>query len=114
MRMYKRPFLEWNVKTIRELMSLTLDDNLLGESLMRQAIQRRPEGLETYVMKEKGESIAWAAIDGPLIMIYVRPDYRRKGIGSKLYRAAKRDYPKGFVQDWDSQSYEFFSSLGAL
>lgn len=86
---------------------------------------RNPKTVKVFLLKRGGRYVGWSICDisGHFygysnnrvdIYVNVRPQYRRKGYGSKLYllayNFAKKNWPnrKVTVQGWDKQSTKFY------
>jgi GNAT superfamily N-acetyltransferase len=75
---------------------------------MYDQIQYDPD---TFVMLDRGEVIGWALVNDGWAMFYVRPEYRREGVGRRLAKRVSENYePK--VDPWDDVSQEFFDATG--
>lgn len=71
------------------------------------------------VVKDGAKEIGWGfAVDdsefGPQkIHIYVIPAYRRKGIGTRIYRFLKRHHKEFNPVPWDFKSRAFYNKNGS-
>lgn len=82
---------------------------------MRETISNNFEGIDTFVVYEKGIIVGWAVITGweedcKLLMIYVHEDDRRKGIGTSLVRVAKQKY-KNICIGRDDENKNFVDKM---
>lgn len=68
---------------------------------------------DTVVMLDKGEVIGWALITrNGWAMFYVRPEYRREGVGKQLATRLHARYQNPRVDGWNDGAARFFSSVG--
>jgi GNAT superfamily N-acetyltransferase len=104
----------------------------LAHSLMRPALQRirgnmRPHvrnlwmlrtlETESVVLLRRGRIlVAWALVQcvnprlPPTTYMFVHPQYRRRGLGSRLMRESRRNWPQTRFCPWDEQSALFFET----
>ena len=85
------------------------------KGFMRETISNNFEGIDTFVVYEKGIIVGWAVITGweedcKLLMIYVHEDDRRKGIGTSLVRVAKQKY-KNICIGRDDENKNFVDKM---
>ena len=61
-----------------------------------------------------GWALTWEVSWGRMkTYFYVRPEFRRQGVGTKLHHAVRAQFGPVQVVPWDTRSREFFSAVGA-
>lgn len=83
---------------------------------MLQDLSQEKDKLKiAYVEDKKGKVLSWGAISSyeKDIHIYTRKDYRRKGFGTKVYRALMRGFKEKNVSisPHDEASTKFYSTV---
>jgi GNAT superfamily N-acetyltransferase len=103
---------------------LVISNDVLLEKLHNRAIVNG--GYLTFLIFKNNQYIAWGIlvvnprddwqIDPGYFMLYVKPDCRRKGYGTLLFRkaqeVAKKKRLKIKICPYDKRSIEFFKSVG--
>ena len=104
-KVYRKQFSNWSdpvQKQLREYNFGQWDGQMYGQ------IAHDPD---TFVMLDRGEVIGWALINNDWAMFYVRPEYRREGVGRRLADRIRKHYTPR-VDPWDDASQGFFDSTG--
>lgn len=117
MQIIKKHFWELTPKERTDLRKLTIDsENGLRAFLSDQ--KKKPHVYMGFVfmLYSNKKMVAWSAIIEPSwsgkrqIWVYVKRKYRRGGIGSTLYKLAKRKAKRFMVKPWNGPGYEFFKA----
>jgi len=86
----------------------------MGEALRRIRDRGIKDGTALLVRTVEGELAGWALVfndrwyDGPVAHFYVKPKFRRNGIGRRLAEAVGRRVPECGVLPWNDASHRFF------
>ncbi len=123
-RIRRAPWTQWSPAVRQALSALTYK-----RENMRAAIRDVPEDLVTWVAFCGHEPVAWATrsprwchrlVDGvshrtrqlpaPAVMVFVRQDHRRRGLGTRLLRAAARGLDEAWVLPHGRASVSFLSA----
>jgi len=67
---------------------------------------------EVVLAYDNGQPVGAAMVSNGLIGTYVRPSYRRQGIGKKLATLVKKHNPNIWACKSDSMSTGFYNSVG--
>lgn len=72
-----------------------------------------PEDLYCFIAEVDGNPIGMALVYGKNFEagIYIRPKFRRKGIGYKLLKQLHNKFPKAVVAHHNKKSYKLFSKF---
>jgi GNAT superfamily N-acetyltransferase len=76
----------------------------------------RSEAYATWVKDVDGNVVGWCLTFRNHsreweTYFYVRPEMRRSGVGTKLYKSTKRRFGRIYVNRWDSTSTWFFDRM---
>lgn len=115
MNIVKKHFYELTPQERRDLRKLTVEGvNGMREFLKDQ--RQKPHVYMGYVflLYSNKKLIAWSAIIEPSwsgkrqVWVYVKRKYRRGGIGTTLFKLAKRKTKRFHVKPWNETGYRFF------
>lgn len=96
----------------RQLIGLTLRKLKSGMLYSLRNNDKDNYDVAYYIIDNK--ILGWALIDLKLktIMIYIRRNCRRRGIGTKIMKIILNKYGKFEVYKWNEYSSKFFESIG--
>lgn len=70
--------------------------------------------IDGWHIKNNGELVGWCAVfmkwGAPETHILIRPEDRRKKLGSRLYKLAMAKYPHMHVYPWSGQAEDFYDA----
>lgn len=105
-KIYRKQFYKWS----NPIQAQLREYNLGAWAGMYQSLENN---LDTFVMLDKGEVIGWAIVTcSDWAMFYVRPEYRREGVGKRLATRISRHHTNPRVDGWSDEAANFFSSVG--
>jgi len=109
LRIVKKKYMEWSCKERTAISKLQVSNGGFRFWLMYDALS-----LDSFVAFHKGAPIAVLHVRRGNSLeagVYVKPRYRRRGIGGKLLRRCARHY-RGFkVYSHNDDTYRFFSAF---
>lgn len=119
-KMNENPIIVSLSKTMSEMVleikknNLNTEDGGGSDSLDR--VDFHKQDVEGFVARENGRAVGWCAYFSTdnCVQLYVRPEFRRKGIGSRMLRKAKRKYGKVTVFPWNHRSRVFFERFRGM
>lgn len=103
-KVYHKQFFTWSKPVQAQLREY----NFGGNGQMYRLLRHNPD---TVVMLDKGEVIGWTLISENWAMFYVRPEYRREGVGRRLATRLHKHYDNPLVDGWSHEAASFFSSV---
>lgn len=105
-KVYHKQFSSWSEPIQKQLYEYNFGEH---QGRMYGQIAYDPD---TFVMIDRGEVIGWALVSKRgWAMFYVRPEYRREGVGRRLATRIRKHY-EPTVDAWDDASQGFFDATG--
>jgi GNAT superfamily N-acetyltransferase len=115
MNIIKKHFYELTPKERSDLRKLTV----VGVNGMREFLKDQRQKPHIYMgfvflLYSNSKLIGWSAIIEPSwsgerqVWVYVKRKYRRGGIGTTLFKLAKRKSKRFYVKPWNETGYRFF------
>ena len=114
MRIICRKYLTLPTALKRQVLGLTLSPKYNSGLLLSISESRNKDKLHTVMCVEGDKVLGWALVNkhNEDIMIYVRKNYRRMGIGTKIMKKIRSKFGKYNVFDDTVVTKSFFKSTG--
>ena len=118
MQIIKKHFYELTPKERTELRNTCIRGAAYGMSNFLGCQHKRPHVYMGFVflLYSNKRLVAWSAIIEPpygdirQIWVYVKRSHRRAGIGTTLFKLAKRKGKRFHVKPWNETGYKFFKA----
>jgi GNAT superfamily N-acetyltransferase len=114
MRIVCKKYLTLPLGLKRQALGLTHSPKQISGLLYRISYSKNKDKLHTVLCVEGDKILGWALVDKKCrdIMIYVRKNYRRMGVGTKIMKKIRSKFGKYNVYDNTIPTKSFFKSVG--